>query len=108
MGFAVAVMAITVAVTPLVLSLIAARDPSSPAGLIVGSAIAWLLAVVAYRGLSNTYEHQRRRALREEIAELRQARNEATSAFQRRSDRSYRGNDLYPGRWRGSTKQPYW
>jgi hypothetical protein len=77
-------MAITVAITPLVLSMIAARSGSSPPGLIVGTALAWLLAVVAYRGLSNIYDHQRRRMLREEIAELRQARNEATSAYQDR------------------------
>ncbi|MDJ0664816.1 MAG: hypothetical protein QNJ75_09665 [Acidimicrobiia bacterium] len=83
-GIAVALLAITVAITPLVLSLIAARNESSPTGLVIGTAITWLLAVVAYRGLSNTYEHQRRRALREQIAELRQARNEATSAFQDR------------------------
>jgi hypothetical protein len=83
-GVAVALLATTVAVTPLVLSLIAARSGSPPPGLIAGTALAWLLAVAAYRGLSNTYEHQRRTVLREEIAELRQARNEATSAFQDR------------------------
>lgn len=83
-GLAIALMAITVAVTPLLLSLSAAREGSSPPGLIVGTALAWLLAVVAYRGLSNTYEHRRRKALREQIADLRQARNEAASAFQDR------------------------
>jgi len=83
-GVAIVMMAITVAVTPLVLSLLAARTGSSPPGLIVGTALAWLLAVVAYRGMSDIYEHERRGVLREEIAELRQARNEATSAFQDR------------------------
>ena len=73
-GFAVAAMAVTVAVTPLVLSLIAAREGSSSRGFVLGTAVAWLVAVVAYRGLSNTYDHRRRKALREEIAELRQAR----------------------------------
>ena len=83
-GIAIVLMAVAVAVTPLVLSLIAARSASSPPELVIGSALAWLVAVVAYRGLRNTYDHQRRRALREEIAQLRQARNEATSAFQDR------------------------
>ncbi len=79
-GAVIAMMAGVVAITPLGLALIAKRDNSD--SLLVVAAISWLLVVALYRGLVRAHEHWRRKVLRQEIAEARRARIEATSAYQ--------------------------
>ncbi len=76
-------MAGVVAVTPLVLAIAAGNITSTPrTGLVFLAAVIWLIVLVAYRSLAHTYEHRRRQVLRQEVADARRARLEATDAFQ--------------------------
>lgn len=84
-GILVAVMAGVIAITPLALA-IALRSSSNPlrSGMLIAATLLWLLAFVMYRGLSTAHDQWRRRVLRQEIADARNARVEASELFQDR------------------------
>ncbi len=82
-GFLVGGMAAAIAVAPLALALaIPGREGSAVAVFLIIASLLWLLAVAMYRGLSISHERWRRRMLRNEIAEIRRARLDASEAFQ--------------------------
>lgn len=84
-GILVAVMAGVIAITPLALA-IALRSSSNSlrSGMLIAATLLWLLAFVMYRGLSTAHDQWRRRVLRQEIADARNARVEASELFQDR------------------------
>jgi hypothetical protein len=82
-GYLVGGIAAAIAVAPLALALaIPGREGSAVALFFVIAALLWMLAVVIHRGLSLSHDRWRRRMLRNEIAEIRRARLDASEAFQ--------------------------
>ncbi len=82
-GILLFVMAGAIAVTPLALAMLAHNaDGSLRTTLILVAGVAWLLALLTYRGLALAHEHWRRRVLRNEVAAARRARLDASATFQ--------------------------
>lgn len=82
-GFLIGCMAVAIAVAPLaVAAAIPGREDSAVIWLLVLAGVLWILAVAIYRGISKAHERWRRRLLRNEIAQIRQARLDASEVFQ--------------------------
>ena len=76
-------MAVAIAVTPPLLAILALRHSAPPSRpYLIAMALLWILGVVLYRALSHAYGQYRRKVLRQEVANVRQARLEAAAAFQ--------------------------
>lgn len=82
-GVLIAIMAAALAVAPLAMAL-ALRNASETAiaWLLVAATLVWMLAFAVYRGMSKAHERWRRKILRREISDIRQARLDAGETFQ--------------------------
>ncbi len=82
-GVLIAVMAAAIAIAPLALAIVLHNTTDSRfAPVLVVATLLWMLAFAVYRGLSIAHERWRRKVLRREIADIRQARLESSEAFQ--------------------------
>jgi hypothetical protein len=83
LGFLIAAMAVAIAVAPLAFSVALHNTTKSAfAAVLIVATLVWTLAFAVYRGMAQAHERWRRKVLRCEIADIRQARLDASETFQ--------------------------